>query len=148
MHPIGRRIDKSWNSVQYVTSSSEEAIPVLSKAVDAASILASVAIPAALRVMQDFENDSGMQHARGMEGGRCRVTLSMDLSINLANSSHFDVNDASQGFTIWTEDYPGSTEDWYFVLPNMKANFLERIANTPELQSNCLMVSLLDGMAA
>jgi hypothetical protein len=123
MHPIGRRIDKSWNSVQYVTSSSEEAIPVLSKAVDAASILASVAIPAALRVMQDFENDSGMQHARGMEGGRCRITLSMDLSINLANSSHFDVNDASQGFTIWTEDYPGSTEEWYFVLPNMKGKF-------------------------
>ena len=123
MHPIGRHIDKSWKSVQYVTSSSEGAIPVLSKAVEAASILASVAIPAALRVMQDFENDSGMQHPPGMEGGRCRVTLSMDLSINLANSSHYDVNDASQGFTIWTEDYPGSTKDWYFVLPNMKGKY-------------------------
>jgi hypothetical protein len=85
MHPIGKHIDKSWNSVQYVTSSSsEEAIPVLSKAVEAASILASVAIPAAHRVMQDFENDSGMQHPPGMEGGQCRFTLSMDLSINLA----------------------------------------------------------------
>jgi hypothetical protein len=120
MHPIGSRINKSWKNVQYVTSSSEEAVPVLSKAVEAASILASATIPAALRVMQDFENDSGMQHAPGMEGDRCRVTLSMDLSVNLANSTHFDVNDASQGFSIWTEDHPGSTDDWYFVLPNMK----------------------------
>jgi hypothetical protein len=123
MHPIGSRINKDWEHVQYVTSSGEAAVPVLSKAVEAASILASVAIPAALRVMQDFENDSGMQHFPGMSGGRCRVTLSMDMSINLANSSHYDVNDASQGFTIWTEDHPSSTQDWYFVLPNMKGKF-------------------------
>ena len=84
MHPIGSRINKSWKNVQYVTSSSEEAVPVLSKAVEAASILASATIPAALRVMQDFENDSGMQHAPGMEGGQCRVTLSMDLLVNMA----------------------------------------------------------------
>jgi hypothetical protein len=44
----------------------------------------------------------------------------MDLSINLANSSHYD---ASQGFTIWTEEHPGTTQDWYFVLPNMRGKF-------------------------
>jgi hypothetical protein len=84
MHPIGSRINKAWKNVQYVTSSSEEAVPVLSKAVEAASILASATIPAALRVMQDFENDSGMQHAPGMEGGQCCVSLSMDLLVSLA----------------------------------------------------------------
>jgi hypothetical protein len=48
----------------------------------------------------------------------------MDLSINLANSSHNDnSNDASQGLTIWTEDNPGTTEDWFFVLPNMRGIF-------------------------
>ncbi len=118
MHPIGSRNTKCWNKVQYV-----DAAPVLLKAVQAAAKLASVTIPAALRVMQDFENDSEMKHVRGMDGGMCRVTHSMDLSINLANSSHYDVNDASQGFTIWTEDNPGTTEDWYFVLPNMKGKF-------------------------
>ncbi len=74
-------------------------------------------------MMQDFENDSGMQLPPGMEGGQCRVTLSMDLSINLANSSQYDVYDASQGFTIWTKDYPCSTKDWYFVLLTMKGEF-------------------------
>ena len=141
MHPIGSRIDKSWNNVQYVTSSSEEAVPVLSKAVEAASILASVAIPAALRVMQDFENDAGMQHAPGMEGGECRVTLSMDLSINLANSTHYDINDASQGFSIWTEDYPGSTGQWYFVLPNMKGKF-----PGTDREYNGIAIKLSDGV--
>jgi hypothetical protein len=141
MHPIGRRIDKSWNNVRYVTSSSEESVPVLSKAVEAASILASVAIPAALRVMQDFENDSGMQHPPGMEGGQCRVTLSMDLSINLANSSHYDVNDATQGFTIWTEDYPGSTKHWYFVLPTMKGKF-----PGTDREYNGIAIKLSDGV--
>jgi hypothetical protein len=62
MHPIGRRIDKTWRKVLYKTSSSAKAIPKLSAAVRAAAILASITIPAALRVMQDFENDSGMQH--------------------------------------------------------------------------------------
>jgi hypothetical protein len=123
LHPIGSRINKTWEHVQFVTSSSDTAVPVLSAAVETASILASVAIPAALRVMQDFENDSGMQHFPGMAGDQCRVTLSMDMSINLANSSHYDVNDASQGFTIWTKDHPLSTQDWYFVLPNMKGKF-------------------------
>ena len=123
MHPIGSRITKCWNKVPYVTSSTVDAAPVLLKAVQAAAKLALVTIPAALRVMQDFENDSEMKHVRGMDGGMCRVTHSMDLSINLANSSHYDVNDASQGFTIWTEDHPGTTDDWYFVLPNMKGKF-------------------------
>jgi hypothetical protein len=123
MHPIGSRITKCWNKVPYVTSSTVDAAPVLLKAVQAAAKLASVTIPAALRVMQDLENDSEMKHVGGMDGGMCRVTHSMDLSINLANSTHYDVNDASQGFTIWTEDHPGTTEDWYFVLPNMKGKF-------------------------
>lgn len=51
--------------------------------------------------------------------GMLRVSTTMDLSVNLANASHYDVNDASQGFSIWTEDEPGTTEDWYFLLPNV-----------------------------
>jgi hypothetical protein len=123
MHPIGNRVDKDWRKVPYVTSSNSKALPLLSAAVQAAAKLASATIPASLRVMQDFESDSGITHAKGMgDGGICRVTHSMDLSVNLANSSHYDVNDASQGFTIWTEDHCG-TKHWYFVLPNMRGKF-------------------------
>jgi hypothetical protein len=74
-------------------------------------------------VIQDFKNDSGITHAKGMGGGGiCRVTHSMDLSVNLANSTHYDVNDASQGLSIWTVDHHG-TKHWYFVLPNMRSKF-------------------------
>jgi len=50
---------------------------------------------------------------------RQRVGYTVDMSINLGNSSHFDVNDASQGFSLWTEEVPGCGENWYFVLPNV-----------------------------
>ena len=125
MHPIGSHITKCWKNVPYVTSASEGAVPVLLKAVQAVAKLASVCVPGALRVIPDSENDSGLEHVPGMDGGICRVAHSMDLSINnLANSSHYNSNDASQGLTIWTEDNPYTTKDhWYFVLPNMRGQF-------------------------
>jgi hypothetical protein len=57
----------------------------------------------------------------GMNGddGWCRLTHTMDVSVDLANATHYDSNDASCGFSIWTEDDPGSTTDWFFVLPNV-----------------------------
>jgi hypothetical protein len=36
-----------------------------------------------------------------------RVGYTIDLSFNLGNSSHFDVNDASQGYSCWTEEMLG-----------------------------------------
>ncbi len=41
------------------------------------------------------------------------------MSVNLGNSSHFDVHDASQGFSVWTEDFPGCGANWFFVVPNV-----------------------------
>ncbi|KAI2498525.1 hypothetical protein MHU86_15985 [Fragilaria crotonensis] len=41
------------------------------------------------------------------------------MSVNLGNSSHFDVHDASQGYSVWTEEIPGCGANWYFVLPNV-----------------------------
>ncbi|KAI2503991.1 hypothetical protein MHU86_10488 [Fragilaria crotonensis] len=127
MHPIGTRIDQWGNKVRYCTSSDPSSVHLLSKAVMATSKLASVTIPGVLRVAQDLENDASMKALDGMNGdGRCvccRVAHSMDLSVNLSNASHYDVNDACQGFSIWTEEKPGTTDDWYLVLPNMQGTF-------------------------
>ena len=49
-----------------------------------------------------------------------RVGYTIDLSCNLGNSSHFDVNDASQGYSCWTEEMLGWGENWYFVMPNVE----------------------------
>ena len=49
-----------------------------------------------------------------------RVGFSIDTSVDLGNSSHFfDTNDASQGYSVWTEDVPGMSDNWYFARPNM-----------------------------
>ena len=41
------------------------------------------------------------------------------MSVNLRNSSHFDVHDASQYFAVWTEEVPGRVENGLFVLPTV-----------------------------
>jgi hypothetical protein len=41
------------------------------------------------------------------------------MSCNLGNSSHFDVHDASQGFSVWTEEHQGVAKNWYFIMPNV-----------------------------
>jgi hypothetical protein len=51
---------------------------------------------------------------------KCKVGLTMDISCNLQNSAHYDVNDASTGYAVWTETRPGNQKQrWYFVLPNV-----------------------------
>ena len=42
------------------------------------------------------------------------------MSVDLANALHFDINDASQGFSVWTEEKPGLADNWNFVMvPNL-----------------------------
>ena len=43
----------------------------------------------------------------------------MMISVNLANSPHYDNGDTSESVAIWVEDKPGQSVNWYFVLPNM-----------------------------
>jgi hypothetical protein len=38
---------------------------------------------------------------------RREVGYTIDVSVNLGNRSHFDVHEASQGFSVWTEEVPG-----------------------------------------
>jgi hypothetical protein len=48
------------------------------------------------------------------------VSLSLNASVNLANSPHYDdTNDLGICAMIWTEDVPGKAQDWYFILPNL-----------------------------
>ena len=47
------------------------------------------------------------------------------MSVDLANASHYDVRDASQGYGVWTEDCPGTGRNWYFVMPNIYGRILD-----------------------
>jgi hypothetical protein len=71
--------------------------------------------------MQDVEDDAALLPRYGMKGdGKfARVSHSVDISVDLSNATHYHVCDTSQGFSIWTEDVPGSAKSWYFVLSNV-----------------------------
>ena len=121
MHPIGTRVMQNLTEGKYTSSSDDDSLLALTDSVQASAMLASMSVPAVLRVLQDLEIDSGLKPTPQMsgDGGSYKVSTSMDLSVNLSNASHYDVHDASQGFSIWTEDSPGSTKNWFFVLPNV-----------------------------
>ncbi|KAI2509330.1 hypothetical protein MHU86_5083 [Fragilaria crotonensis] len=124
MFPLGSRIMKdNITRKQYVTSTrSKREQRLLKGAVVACSRLAAVTIPGILRIMQDAEEDGDIPPPQGGMNGVCmfcRISHTMDVSVDLSNSTHYDVNDASQGFSIWTEDEPGSTRNWFFILPNV-----------------------------
>ena len=43
----------------------------------------------------------------------------MMMSVNLANSPHYDNGDTSTSVAIWVEERPGQAKNWFFVLPNV-----------------------------
>jgi hypothetical protein len=76
--------------------------------------------PQVYSVIRDTEGDSGLQPVAPMDGeGGQRVGYTIDTSVDLGNASHFDIHDASQGFSVWTEEFPGRGTNWYFVMPNL-----------------------------
>ena len=56
-------------------------------------------------------------------GGPDGISSSMAVSVDLANSTHYNVNDASMGFVVLSESKPHTTTHWNFVLPNVLVKF-------------------------
>jgi len=52
-------------------------------------------------------------------GGSNGPGISIMISRNLGNSSHFNIFDKSRSFAIWAEDVPGRAKHWYFILPDV-----------------------------
>ena len=76
--------------------------------------------PEVLTVILNTEADSGLEPIVPMDGTDCkRVGYTIVMSVNLGNSSHFDIHHVSQGFTVWSEENPSMGSNWYFVMPNV-----------------------------
>ena len=91
--------------------------------------------------------DEAIRHK--MESRR-RVGYTIDMSIDLGNSSHYDVHDASQGYSVWTEDKPGNGKNWYFILPNVHGTRFHPKREEPGLgvgEFHGVAVRLRDGVA-
>jgi hypothetical protein len=59
-------------------------------------------------------------------GGEQGVSSSMVVSVDLANATHYDINDASMCFALFAESKPYTTSGWFFILPNVLVKFQNR----------------------
>ena len=82
--------------------------------------IGNLCFPDVLRVILCTEADSALRPIVPMDGtdGK-RVGHTIDMSVNLRKTSHYDINDALQGFAVWTEENPSMDSSWYFVMPNV-----------------------------
>ena len=120
MHAIGTHVD--FDKVGTSPYAANGCVPerLLRLLVVSLSRIGRHLFPHVYSVVRDVESDSGLLPVPPMDGeGGCRVGYTIDMSINLGNSSHFDVHDASQGFSVWTEEIRGRGANWYFVMPNL-----------------------------
>jgi hypothetical protein len=92
----------------------------LANAMTSLSIIGMRYFPNVRSVIQDLEGNTGLRPVYPMDGaprprdGRVqRVGNPINISCNLENSSHYDIHDASQGFSVWTEEKPGVVRKWF-----------------------------------
>ena len=83
-----------------------------------AHIFCNQMYPGVVPLIHHLESSSGLTRPPYLGGAR-GVSSSMALSLDLVNSTHYDVNDGSVGFFVSTESMPGSAVNWNFVLPNI-----------------------------
>jgi hypothetical protein len=120
MHAIGTHVELDGvTTVPYRANGFVDEDQLRSMVVSLARI-GRCCFPQVYSVIRDAEGDSGLQPVAPMdgEGGR-RVGYTIDMSVDLGNASHYDVHDASQGYSVWTEEFPGRGTNWYFVMPNL-----------------------------
>jgi hypothetical protein len=105
MHPVGTRVMLDGMTLAEYAVGKKVSSQLSRRFVHALARIGSVVFPDVLSVIQDTEGDAGVRPAAVMAGDvkGNRVVGSIDMSVDLANASHFDVNDASQGFSVWAE---------------------------------------------
>jgi hypothetical protein len=121
MHPIGTRVLLDGITMSEYAANSKVPARMFRTFVHSLARIGGSAFPDVLAVIQDTESDAGALPCTAMsgDGGGYRVGYSVDMSVDLANASHFDVHDASQGFSVWTEETPGLASNWHFIMPNL-----------------------------
>jgi hypothetical protein len=52
-------------------------------------------------------------------GGAAGIVSSANISVDLGNEPHYNINDLGVGISVWLEDIPGKASNWNFALPNI-----------------------------
>ena len=102
MHPIGKGIMLDGMTLSEYSVGKKLSSQLSRQFVHALTQIGSVVFPDVLSVIQDTEGDAGVRPAADIASdvnGNC-VGGSMDMSVDLANVFHYNINDASQGFSV------------------------------------------------
>ena len=120
MHAIGTHVHLDGVTTSAYKANEEVDQDLLRGMVVSLAAIGRCAFPQVYAVIRDTEGNCGIQPVPPMdgEGGR-RVGYTVDVSVNLGNTSHHDFNDASQGYSLWGEEIPGKGTNWYLVMPNI-----------------------------
>lgn len=120
MHAIGTLVDMDTVTTLPYAANSHVPEGLLRNMVVALSQIGRHFFPQVYAVIRDLESDAGVLPLPPMDGaGGSHVGCTVDMSVNLGNSSHYDVHDASQGYSVWTEEMQGLGANWFFILPNL-----------------------------
>ena len=98
------------------------ALPLLCRL---AASFAHQQFPGLVPTIHHLESIAGISRPSYM-GGEQGVSSSMVVSVDLANATHYDINDASMCFAIFAETKPYTTRGWFFTLPNVLVKFQNR----------------------
>jgi hypothetical protein len=74
-------------------------------------------LPRVYNAIQDA--DKIKRGERKYEKMECGPGSVMVISKNLGNASHYDYADDSVSFSVWAEEQPGGSRNWFFVMPSL-----------------------------
>ena len=75
--------------------------------------------PGTLSLLKSLRTIGGLQIPDDLGGDANGCSSNIAISVDLMNSSHIDINDASVGVVLFSETELGSARNWYFVMPNV-----------------------------
>jgi hypothetical protein len=105
MYALGTRVLKDCISPRENAANSKMPHDLLKQLVYALARVGSFCFPDVMAIVHDMEEDSGVVPVEPMGGDEqgLRVGYSIATSVDLGNAAHYDVHDASQGFSAKTE---------------------------------------------
>jgi hypothetical protein len=74
-------------------------------------------LPQVYNAIQDA--DKIKRGERKYEKMKCGPGSVLVISKNLGNASHYDYADDSVSFSVWAEEQPGGSRNWFFVMPSL-----------------------------
>ena len=131
MYSVGTRVSQDGSSFGLTKITNRlysSTAPNIASISTAASRMAEEEFPQILHAMKQIERVANLS-AHSLMGGDKSPSIAASISVDLCNATHYDVNDCSYSFSIWSEDIPGSAKNWFFILPNALVRHNDRTYN-------------------